>query len=106
MLGPKFTGAFTVSGNCPLQQWPQLHLTCIIRWSMTFASIGRGMSTSCLLAPTVAESISRGLPHTGQTAAGYQRSVAVTSSVWNLVLPGCPFCPPVFFPEGLRGDCV
>lgn len=49
--------------------------------------IGSGMSTTCLVAAIVADSMSSGLPHTGQTAAGYQRSVPVTSPDCSRVLP-------------------
>ena len=87
MLGPKDTGAFTFSGNLPLQQWPQEHFTRIWRCPVTAAMIGSGMSTTCLVAAIVADSMSSGLPHTGQTAAGYQRSVPVTS-------PDCGRVPP------------
>lgn len=64
MLGPKDTGAFTFSGNLPLQQWPQEHFTRIWRCPVTVAMIGSGMSTTCLVAAIVADSMSSGLPHT------------------------------------------
>lgn len=54
---------------------------------VTTAMIGSGMSTTCLVAAIVANSMSSGLPHTGQTAAGYQRSVPVTSPDCGRVLP-------------------
>ena len=87
MLAPKDTGALTFSGNLPLQQWPQEH--CTRGWScpVTVAMIGGGMATTCLVAAIVADSMSGGLPHTGQTAAGYQRSVPVTSPDCSRVLP-------------------
>src|SRR5690554_405523 len=102
MLGPKDTGAFTSSGNRPLQQWPQEHLTCIATWFMTVAAIGSGISTTWRVARAVVELISSASPHFWHAAAGYHRSVPVTSPDWSKVLPGCPFCPPGFLPEGSR----
>ena len=106
ILGPNDTGAFTSCGNCPLQQCPQEHFTCIAIWFTTVAAIGSGMSTTWRVARTLAESISRAFPHSGHARAGYHRSVPVTLSDWSRVLPRCPSCPPVFLPEGLRWDCV
>src|SRR5690554_1169727 len=106
MLGPKDTGAFTSSGNCPLLQCPQEHLTCIVMWLTTVAAIGSGMSTTWRVALTIAASISSGFPHSGHTETGYHCWVSVTFSDWSRVLPEWPFCPPDFLPEGLRRDCV
>ncbi len=87
MLGSKDTGAFTFSGNLPLQQWPQELFTRIWRCPVTAAMIGSGMPTTGLVAAIVADSMSSGLPHTGQTAAGYRRSVPVTSPDCGRVMP-------------------
>lgn len=49
--------------------------------------IGSGMFTTCLVAAIVAASMSSGMPHSGQTSAGYQRSVPVTFPDCSRVLP-------------------
>ena len=87
MLGPKDTGAFIFSGNRPLQQWQQEHFNCIWKWPVTIAMTGSGISITCLAAAIVAASMPSGLPHSEQTAAGYQHSVPVTFPDGSSVLP-------------------
>ena len=66
---------------------PAVHLTRIQGWFITVAMIGNGMSTTCLMAATVTDSMSSVPLHSGQTAAGYQRSASVIS-------PDCSRVPP------------